>query len=124
MENSKKVGDRLTDNPTDNSYLSVMPLHLSRVWIRCRAKMCNGVKYNNKRLYKDLQCRFCTSGEEENQEHREVCDGIDFERRGLKISVRSDLVKFWNRTEKKMQWKKIQEKKEEEKNKNNVATDT
>ena len=25
MENSKKAGDRLTDNPTDNSYLSVMP---------------------------------------------------------------------------------------------------
>ena len=34
MENSKKVGERLTDNLTDNSYLSVMPLHLSRVWIR------------------------------------------------------------------------------------------
>ena len=30
IENSKKVGDRLTDNPTDNSYLTVMPLHLSR----------------------------------------------------------------------------------------------
>ena len=72
MENSKKVGDRLTDNPTDNSYLSVMPLHLSRVWIRYRAKMCKGVKYNNKRLYKDLQCKFCTSGEEETQEHLEV----------------------------------------------------
>ena len=124
MENSKKVGDRLTDNPTDNSYLSVMPLHLSRVWIRYRAKMCKGVKYNNKRLYKDLQCKFCTSGEEETQEHLEVCDGTEFERRGLKMSVRSDLVKFWSRMEKKMLWKKIQDKKEEEKNKNNVATDT
>ena len=40
------------------------------------------------------------------------------------MSVRSDLVKFWNRMEKKMQWKNLQEKKEEEKNKNNVATDT
>ena len=33
------------------------------------------------------------------------------------MSVRSDLVKFWNRMEKKMQWKKLQKK-----NKNNVAT--
>ena len=78
----------------------------------------------NKRLYKDLQCKFCTSGEEETQEHLEVCDGTEFERRGLKMSVRSDLVKFWSRMEKKMLWKKIQDKKEEEKNKNNVATDT
>ena len=50
--------------------------------------------------------------------------GTEFERRGLKMSVRSDLVKFWSRMEKKMLWKKIQDKKEEEKNKNNVATDT
>ena len=40
------------------------------------------------------------------------------------MSVRSDLVKYWNRIEKKMQWKKLQEKKEEENYKNNVATDT
>ena len=33
IENSKNVGDRQTDNPTNNSYLSVMPLYLSRVWI-------------------------------------------------------------------------------------------
>ena len=51
-------------------------------------------------------------------------DGTEFERKGLKMLVRSDLAKYWNRIEKKMQWKKLQEKKEEEKNKNNVATDT
>ena len=40
------------------------------------------------------------------------------------MSVRSDLVKFWSRMEKKMLWKKLQDKKEEEKNMNNVATVT
>ena len=121
---SKKAGDRLTDNPNDNSYLEVMPLHLSRIWIRYRVRMCKGVKYNNKRSYKDLDCRFCNSGREENQEHLEECEGTEFERRGLRMSERRDLVRFWSRMEKKMMWKKLQEKKEVEKNKNNVATDT
>ena len=93
-----------------------------------------GVKYNIKRSYKDLSCRFCQSGEEETQEHLEVCVGCDFERRGLKMSVRSDIVKFWIRMEKKMVEKKLQEKKEgekklqekkeEEKNRDTVATVT
>ena len=134
MENSKKVGDRLTDNPKDNTYLSEMSLLRSRIWIRHRVRMLKGVKYNIKRSYKDLSCRFCQSGEEETQEHLEVCVGCDFERRGLKMSVRSDIVKFWIRMEKKMVEKKLQEKKEgekklqekkeEEKNRDTVATVT
>ena len=39
MENSKKVGDRLTDNPKDNTYLSEMSLLRSRIWIRHRVRM-------------------------------------------------------------------------------------
>ena len=124
MDASKKVGDRLTDNQNDNSYLEWMPLHLSRIWIRYRTRMCKGVKYNNKRSYKDLKCRFCTSGRVEDQEHLEECEGTEFERRGLRMSERSDLVKFWSRMEKKMMIKKLQEKKEMEKNINNVATVT
>ena len=124
MENSKKVGDRLTDNPKDNTYLSEMSLLRSRIWIRHRVRMIKGVKYNIKRSYKDLSCRFCQSGEEETQEHLEVCVGCDFERRGLKMSVRSDIVKFWLRMEKKIMEKKLQEKKEEVKNRDTVATVT
>ena len=86
--------------------------------------MLKGVKYNIKRSYKDLSCRFCKSGGEETQEHLEVCVGCEFERRGLEMSVRSDKVKFWLRMEKKMMEKKLQEKKEEEKNRDTVATVT
>ena len=68
MENSKKVGDRLTDNPKDNTYLSEMSLLRSRIWIRHRVRMIKGVKYNIKRSYKDLSCRFCQSGEENGGE--------------------------------------------------------
>ena len=108
--------------------------NLSEEHIRHRARMLKGVKYNIKRSYKDLSCSFCQSGEEETQEHLEVCVGCDFERRGLKMSVRSDIVKFWIRMEKKMVEKKLQEKKEgekklqekkeEEKNRDTVATVT
>ena len=76
MENSRKVGDRLTDNPKDNTYLTEMS-------------------------YKDFSCRFCNTGEEETQEHLEVCVGCEFERRALQLSVRNDRVKFWLRIEKK-----------------------
>ena len=78
----------------------------------------------NKSSYKDLSCRFCQSGGEETQEHLEVCVGCEFERRGLKMSVRSDKVKFWLRMEKKMMEKKLQEKKEVEMNRDTVATVT
>ena len=49
----------------------------------------------------------------------EVCVGCDFERRGLKMSLRSDIVKFWLRMEKMMI-----EKKEEEKNRDTIANVT
>ena len=86
--------------------------------------MIKGVKYNIKRSYKDLSCTFCQSGGKETQEHLEVCVGCEFERRGLKMSVRSDKVKFWLRMEKKMMEKKFQEKKEVEMNRDTVATVT
>ena len=79
---------------------------------------------NIKRSYKDFSCRICQSGRKETQEHLEVCVGCEFERRGLKMSVRSDKVKFWLRMEKKMMEKKLQEKKEVEMNRDTVATVT
>ena len=51
MENSKKVGDRLTNNPKDNTYLSEMSLLRSRIWIRHRVRMIKGVKYIIRRSY-------------------------------------------------------------------------
>ena len=124
MENSKKVGNRLTDNEHDNTYLANMSLIRCRTWIRHRARMIKGVKYNMKRSYKDLKCRFCMNGDDETQEHLEDCGGCEFERRGLDMSVRSDIVKFWLRMEKKIVEKNLKEKKEVEKNKPNVATVT
>ena len=48
VESSKKVQNRLSDNPEDHSYLNKMPLHTARVWIRVRAYAIKGVKMNQK----------------------------------------------------------------------------
>merc|ERR1712173_426422 len=74
MENTKKVADRLTDDPSVNSYLDTMGLIHCRLWFRYRARCIAGVKANAKRSYVDLACRFCTTGSTENQEQEELCE--------------------------------------------------
>ena len=74
MEESKKCGDRLTDDPLDNTYLFYMPLPIARIYFKHRARSIAGVKVNNKGSFKDnLNCRFCDSDSEETQEHLEEC---------------------------------------------------
>ena len=102
MSNSRKVGDRLTDDPNDNRYLAFMPLTQSRIWIRYRARSIKGVKVNVKRSFTDLSCRFCKGGNEESQEHLENCTGTEFERRNLVMDGQAGKVIFWRRMGKKI----------------------
>ena len=92
-----------------------MSLPESRVWIRYRGRVIAGVKANFKNSHtNDLSCRFChneardepadaqdssdvQNRPDESQEHLEMCSGMEFERRGLCMSNRRDLVKFWTR---------------------------
>ena len=97
MEESRKVGDRVTDNPIDNNYLAYMSLHNSRVWIRYRARAIKGVKVNCKGSHRDLSCRFCHEGVQESQEHLRDCTGCIFERRNLDTNTWMGLVIFWRR---------------------------
>ena len=60
MQSKKKVSDRISDNPEDNSYILQLSLPESRVWIRYRGRAISGVKCNFKNSHKnDLECRFC-----------------------------------------------------------------
>ena len=53
--------------------------------------------------YPCYQCNFKANHKSSLARHiRSTHDGTESERRGLKMSVRSDLVKFWNGMEKKM----------------------
>ena len=102
VEASRKVGDRVTDNPRDREYLTYMTLPDSRIWMRVRARSIKGVKVNKKRSHNNLSCRFCEDDTEESQEHLEVCRGGDFERRKLKLTNSKGKVTFWRRMTKKI----------------------
>ena len=110
MAGSTKVGDRVSDNPKDNSY---MTLNDSRLWMRLIARMMNGVKMNHKSSNrKDFSCSFCNGPMEESQEHlEEECSGCDFERRTLKIHTLRGRQTFWRRMKAKIE-EKIKKKKE------------
>ena len=97
MEDQKKVKDRLTDNPEDNSYINTLSLPLTRIWFRYRARAIAKVKSNFKKSYNDLSCDFCSGNEEMSQSHVEICGGTWFERRGLDMSTRKGLLDFWRR---------------------------
>ena len=62
MQNRKKVGNRWTANPMDNTYMKSMSLLNSRIWMRYRAR----VKINNKRSFMDQSCRFCRDNTKES----------------------------------------------------------
>ena len=98
MEDSKKVCDRLSDDPEDNSYMSKLPLHRARVWIRYRARAVAGVKGNFKHSHvNNMGCRFCLGGSNETQDHLELCEGTRHERRGLDMKEERGLLDFWRR---------------------------
>ena len=103
-----KVGDRVSDDPKDNKYMTYMTLNNSRLWMRVRAKMMKGVKMNYKSPHlKDLSCSFCNGPMEESQEHlEEECPGCDFERRTLKMHTLRGRQTFWRRMKAKIEEKR------------------
>ena len=103
MENSKKVRDRLTFNPADNTYIKCLSLPLTRVWFRYRARAIPKVKGNYKQSHSDLSCTLCSSNLEMNQEHLETCEGTEHERRGLDMGTWRGLLDFWRRMIKKLE---------------------
>ena len=108
MLESRKVRDRLDDEETfglereKSSYLDRLPLYLSRVMFRFRARAIQGVKYNTKGSHTKLDCRLCL-GPPETQEHLQECHGAGFERRGLELENEVDLITFWRRISVKLQ---------------------
>ena len=57
IEKKMKVKNRLSADPEDNTYIHVMSLPESRVWIRYRGKVIDGVKANFKKSHiNNLSC--------------------------------------------------------------------
>ena len=106
MWESKKVSDRIVvdvqEEKEEISYLKRLPLALGRVMFRFRARAIQGVKYNTKSSHRDLSCRLC-AGSTETQEHLLICPGTETVKRGLKLDVEDDFIKFWQRISVKLQ---------------------
>ena len=102
MLESKKVRDRIDDEETfglerkKSSYLDRLPLYLSRVMFRFRARAIKGVKHNTEGSHAKLDCRLCL-GPTETQEHIQECHRVGFERRGLELEREVDMRTFWRR---------------------------
>ena len=104
MLSFRKVADRVSDNPSDNTYIDRMGLAYSRIWIRYRARAIKGVKANCKRSWlNNLNCRFCEEDVLENQEHLEVCKGLWFERRNLRMDTAKGKITFFRRASTKLE---------------------
>ena len=92
MEESRKVGDRLSNDPIDNNYLAYMSLPNNRIWMRFRARAIKGVTINCKNLNKHLSCRFCQSSK---QESRTCTECTYYERRNLDTRNWTGMLIFW-----------------------------
>ena len=65
---------------TMNSYIHTLSLSETRIWISYRGRAINGLKYKN-----------------ETQEHLEICEGTDYESRGLEMTKWQGILNFWMR---------------------------
>ena len=108
MAESSKVGDRASDDPKENSYMTYMTLNDCRLWMRVKARMMKAMKMNHKSSHRgDLSCSFCKGPLEESQEHlEEECTGCDFERRTLKMHTLRGRQIFLRRMQAKIEEKR------------------
>ena len=104
MQEGSKSKDRLDLSPDETQYLQRLSLSNCRVYFRYRSRCIAMVRMNQKgkKPFESLTCRFCTNGVPETQEHLEICDGTEFERRGLRVSDVMGRVIFWRRMTQKM----------------------
>ena len=58
---------------------------------------------NFRHSHADMSCDLCTSNEEMNQEHLEICEGTGYERRGLDMSSWRGILDFWRRMTSRLQ---------------------
>ena len=99
MEGKEKLKDIRHGNfRKPQEYMEEKSIENARMAYRVRSKMVETIKLNFKNSYKPLlQCDFCSSGEEESQEHAMICEAWEEERRGLDLYRMSDVVKFFTK---------------------------
>ena len=75
-----------------------MNLPDARTWFRFRRKITNNIKGKTSSIYKDkMQCRHCTSGEDETQEHLEKCEFTKAMRKNFELENEREHMILWRK---------------------------
>ena len=75
-----------------------MTLADARLWFRYRCQIIDNIKGNRSSQWRnDMECRHCTSGEHETQDHLERCSFFKTKREGLDLTIRMHKLIFWRR---------------------------
>ena len=87
----------------ERNYLKRMNLPDARTWFRYRCKTTKNIKGNTSSSFRDnMQCRHCTSGEDETQEHLETCDFTSEMRRNLNLNKEREHMILWRKITKNL----------------------
>ena len=75
MDQREKVRNiAMPQKKIERNYLAHQTIANARIWFRYRAKIIDNIKGNRSSLWTGrMQCRHCTTGESETQEHIEEC---------------------------------------------------
>ena len=94
LANSEKVRNtRIPETEKERNYLKRMNLPDARTWFRYRCKITKYIKGNTSSMYRDnMCCRYCTSGEDETQEHMETCESTTELREGLNLKIEREQI--------------------------------
>ena len=80
-----------------------MNLPDARTYFRVRCKITNYIKGNRSSLHRNnMSCRYCSTGEDETQEHMENCEFSSEIRKGLNLVKERDLIIMWRKLNTKL----------------------
>ena len=100
LDELSKVKDiHMPTRKGDRNYMKEMTLTNARLWFRYCCKNIDQIKENKSSMYKDnMDCRLCTSGENETPKHLEKCEFTKDMRKNLDLKGRQDSIMEENNT--------------------------
>ena len=94
---------KIPETEKERNYLKRMNLPDARTWFRYRCKITKYIKGNMSSMYREnMSCRYCSTGEEETQEHMETCESTTELREGLNLKIEREHIILWRKINRKL----------------------
>ena len=99
MDQKEKVKNIvMPQKKIERNYLAHQTLANARIWFRYRSQIIDNIKGNRSSLWTGrMQCRHCTTGENETQQHIEECTFFNTYKGTLDLSKGGDKLIFWRK---------------------------